>query len=516
MLAGDEKSLTVASVRDITRHRERERALQASNERERRIVESVSDYAIFALDVDGHVSTWNGGAERINGYQAKDVLGANFALFYPAEERSAGTPRRHLEEAATEGHTAYEGWRLRKDGSRFWATVVVSAMHDADGRLMGFSKITRDVTEERLTETRIAALLTIAQAVLSGHPDAVPQLVASLGRQIVDADDGLLLIPDDDQSLDLSVRGFDGHRTSALSAASHIRWPPGPFRHAQTFADLIELSGIDPQLGVLSGPGIAVPLDASDRLLGMLLLTRRPGRARMTQADVDRLRPFASQVAIVLQYMRMRQELEAMVLYQDRQRIGRELHDGAIQTLFAAAMGLHGLMQMSPTPVLRKGLDQAVLQIDEVIRSLRDYVFALRVDSPGRFGLEGTLRRMAARVDQESGITCVVDADPALAARLGAQSGDIEQIVRESLSNVARHAQATTCRVGLREDGEFVSLIIDDDGAGFDPAAVDRAGWGLRNLHERATALGGTFELTSQPGEGTTVTIRFPVPEDVP
>jgi signal transduction histidine kinase len=123
---------------------------------------------------------------------------------------------------------------------------------------------------------------------------------------------------------------------------------------------------------------------------------------------------------------------------------------------------------------------------------------------------------MAARVDQESGITCVVDADPALAARLGAQSGDIEQIVRESLSNVARHAQATTCRVGLREDGEFVSLIIDDDGAGFDPAAVDRAGWGLRNLHERATALGGTFELTSQPGEGTTVTIRFPVPEDVP
>jgi PAS domain S-box-containing protein len=115
----------------------------------RLLVDSVLDYAIFMLDTEGHVVTWNPGAERIKGYRPEEITGRHYSCFYPEEARRAGTPARLLQVAAAEGRCEDEGWRLRKDGSRFWANVVITAVHDAAGRLLGFSKVTRDLTERR-------------------------------------------------------------------------------------------------------------------------------------------------------------------------------------------------------------------------------------------------------------------------------------------------------------------------------------------------------------------------------
>lgn len=124
--------------------------LRLSEERFRNLVEVVRDYAIFMLDPEGRICSWNQGAERIKGYKATEIIGKHFSSFYPPEDVLAGKPQHELETAIQEGRIEDEGWRVRKDGSKFWATVVITAMRDESGELIGFSKVTKDNTERML------------------------------------------------------------------------------------------------------------------------------------------------------------------------------------------------------------------------------------------------------------------------------------------------------------------------------------------------------------------------------
>ena len=137
------------SIDDVTERRTLERELRQSEERYRTMVEGVKDYAIFMLDPQGNVASWNEGAKRLKGYDAKDILGVHFSRFYPKEDVAAGHPDMELRIAAEKGSYECEGFRVRKDGSRFWANVTITAIRDEDGNLRGFSKVSRDVTERR-------------------------------------------------------------------------------------------------------------------------------------------------------------------------------------------------------------------------------------------------------------------------------------------------------------------------------------------------------------------------------
>ncbi|MBO9516805.1 MAG: PAS domain S-box protein [Porphyrobacter sp.] len=136
-------------TRDLSERREAEEALRQSEERFRMLVQSVTDYAIYMLDPTGRVSSWNAGAQRFKGYQESEIIGEHFSRFYLLEDREAGVPDRALQTAATEGRFEAEGWRVRKDGSRFWAHVVIDPIRDGEGTLVGFTKITRDLTERK-------------------------------------------------------------------------------------------------------------------------------------------------------------------------------------------------------------------------------------------------------------------------------------------------------------------------------------------------------------------------------
>jgi PAS domain S-box-containing protein len=140
-------------TRDLTERKQAQEALADRDEQFRRLVLNVTDYAIYMLSPEGFVSSWNLGAERIKGYSADEVIGQHFSRFYPEEERAKGTPQNGLEIARTTGHFQAEGWRVRKDGSRFWASVVIDAIRNEAGELVGYAKITRDVTE-RLEQQR--------------------------------------------------------------------------------------------------------------------------------------------------------------------------------------------------------------------------------------------------------------------------------------------------------------------------------------------------------------------------
>src|SRR5688572_19681845 len=125
-----------------------------ASELHRLLVERVTDYAIFALDAGGHIVSWNPGAQRLKGYLAHEIIGKHFSTFYPEEDKRAGKPEWELEVATDVGRIEDEGWRIRKDGTRFWANVVITALRDDTGTLVGFAKITRDLTERMEAQER--------------------------------------------------------------------------------------------------------------------------------------------------------------------------------------------------------------------------------------------------------------------------------------------------------------------------------------------------------------------------
>jgi PAS domain S-box-containing protein len=185
----DDRLRSIARLQQKAEAHDADLALRQSEERFRHLVESVQDYAIFMLDTEGRVSSWNSGAERMKGYKPSEIIGKHFSCFYPDEDAQAGKPQRGLGIAARDGRFEDEGWRLRQDGSRFWANVVITPLREKNGDLSGFTKVTRDITER----------MRAHEALKSSNED--------LRREIADRISAQQRLHDSEQSL----RRLSGH-----------------------------------------------------------------------------------------------------------------------------------------------------------------------------------------------------------------------------------------------------------------------------------------------------------------
>jgi PAS domain S-box-containing protein len=167
-------------TRDLTERRAAEKAIRQSEEQFRRLIQGVSDYAIYMLDPNGNVSSWNFGAERIKGYRPDEIIGRHFSTFYTPEDRATGVPEAALAIARAEGRFEREGWRMRKDGTRFWASVVIDVIRDDEGGVLGFAKITRDITEKM--ETQRALEQAREELFQSQKMEAIGQLTGGIAH----------------------------------------------------------------------------------------------------------------------------------------------------------------------------------------------------------------------------------------------------------------------------------------------------------------------------------------------
>ena len=262
---------------------------------------------------------------------------------------------------------------------------------------------------------------------------------------------------------------------------------------------------------------LGAPIAGRGRIFGNIYLTDKRGAEAFDDEDERVLVILATQAAVAVENAQLYDEMQRaehnlrrLEVLEERERIAKELHDGVIQSLFAVGMSLQGVAAMSGGEEISRRLEAAVEDVDHAIRDLRNYIFGLRPGILADRQLDQALKELANDFGSRSGVVTVVEVDGEAASELASRAADVVQLVREALSNVERHAGATTCRVSLRRglEGNII-LDVDDDGRGFD-VSRPLSGMGLNNLRERVDALHGTFEVASTPGEGTRIRATLP------
>jgi two-component system sensor histidine kinase DevS len=362
---------------------------------------------------------------------------------------------------------------------------------------------------------RLEAVRAVTGAILAGTKRGeLLGLVVRQARELVGADLATLAVPAGEARLVIEAAdGLDGDRLRGMAFPAEGSVTDEVLRTGKAMV-LADASADDrssqPIVGAGVGPALFVPLASSDRRFGTLQVANAAGGPPLREAAIQLVEGFAEQAAVALEYARLQDELQRLVVLEDRERIAKELHDGAIQALFAVGMGLQGSAMLAGDAELRQRIQHAVEELDRVIRDLRNYIFGLRPGILADRQLDQALQRLAEEFQQRTGIVTAAQIDPAVGAELSGHAADVVQLAREALSNVSRHADASTCRVSLYRNQAGRVLEIDDDGRGFDPARATGGGQGLRNLRERAAALGGRAEIHSTLGEGTSVQVMIP------
>lgn len=478
------------------------------------VLEAIPD-GVVVTDRHGMILHVNGLFELLSGYRAEDLVARPVETLVPGPLRSMHeTHRSEYSAAGFPVRPMGAGLDIkleRPDGSLLPVDIALSRV-EVDGRLLVLASV-RDISVRRRAERRLRSLNEVAQAILAGvASDALLHQVASSAARLVDADQAVVALPLDDG---LEVRAAHGTRAGEVRGSLYTTTGiAGEVLETGSAEETPDASS-DPRwrpesrhLGPL-GSAVAVPLWVRGEPFGCLLVARDPGNRAFESADVDEEETFAAQAAVALEYARTREEVQRLSVLEDRERIARELHDTIIQRLFATGMGLQAAAGADGSDLPQRVLG-AVDDLDEVIVEIRDTIFALESADRQR-GLRARVLDEAQDWGGSLGFAPHVRFHGPIDASVSdALAEQVVAALREALSNVTRHARASRVDILLDvEDG--LVLEVADDGVGFDATARRDGGLGLRNLEDRAVALGGALELDTAPGEGTSVRWRVPL-----
>jgi len=378
----------------------------------------------------------------------------------------------------------------------------------------------RMYAESRLRERWLRANAEITHSLMAGGGRTeVLRLIAERAGEITEAALAAVALPmDDTGSLAVEIAvglDADAHRGLVLSMDGSLMGLAFSGAAPVTSEDVAHDERISlepPRFGGL-GPAVAMPIGAGDAgVRGVVLLAREAGRPVFTTTETETLRVFAAQAAVAMELAESRQDAERIAVLTDRDRIARDLHDLAIQRLFATGMTLQSAGRFIEHPEASERVARAVDDLDETIKIIRSTIFGLRT----RGGADGTgLRARAMRIVGEAAPVLAFAPSVRMEGLLDTEvpkevADHVVAVLSEALTNIARHARADRAEVVLTTDGREVRLSITDNGVGIPPEGRRS---GLRNMAERAEQLGGRLELATPPGGGASVMWRAPVRE---
>jgi PAS domain S-box-containing protein len=520
------------------------------------MVESVRDYAIFRLDPDGRVTTWNAGAERIEGYRAEEIIGKHFSIFYPPEAAKRGQAHVVLRMAVDQGRVEDEGWRIRKDGSRFWANVVVTALRDPHGKLVGFAKVSRDLSERKRREdartfldratVTLASSLDVSETLAGAARLAVPEL----------ADCCLVDLANDRGRLAQAAAAHrDAEKEALAQRLGRELVPELGLTHGAQCVFRTGVSEVHPELddatwaaellgtefpellrelGTLSY--ICVPIRFRGRIQGVLNLLRGSPPRRYTAGDLELAEEFAARVGLAIENAGLFREAQEAVRMRD------EFLQIASHELKTPLTPLQLQLDMLSRTLTRGGgqndflmakVAMAHRQTARLCRLVESLLDVTRI-TRGQMELQleevdlgEVVHEVVERFDMEAknaGCELVVHAEVGVIGQWDRLR--LDRVLSNLLSNAIKYGAGKPIEISIQSNDSTARFSVADHGIGIDQQALQRIfdrferavslrhygglGLGLFITRQIVEAHGGTVVVQSHPNQGSVFTVVLP------
>ena len=533
------------ALSDISDRKATEEAFKQSEHRSRLMIESVTDHAIVMLGPDGTILSWNPGAERVFGYTEAEALGQNISMFAPDEQRWREDESADLAFAIEHGPTEGEGWRLRKDGSRFWAHFVTTPVRDEHQGLVGLARVTRDLTERRESARLItqrarqqAAVAELGMRALA-HAGAEPLLDEAthiVARTLDLPLSALFLVTDESDPLESASMRLAYGTGWASGLVGSLEIPPDPgslLWYSLVDGSPVVVAEAAAQVRrslptLLTDHGVVACASLAFRVGGRpigVLLAASPRPIPFRDSEIYFLQEITNVVGSFLERTRAEDMLKTLdtdrsrllgrVLSsqeEERAHVSRELHDDLAQTLagitlFAASLGSSTAGKEKETS---ERIGEMAQDAADAVRRLIGDLRPLELED----GLAHASERLADIAGSRRGIPIQVQFEGAPQRLPDDVEVAVYRIVQEGLNNIGKHAAEARAVVALRFRPRYLEIEIRDEGPGFEVDEIASAGGehvGLLGMNERATLIGARLELDSAPGKGTTVRLRVPI-----
>lgn len=540
--------------RDVTDRKRAQRAYWQVEQRYRLMVEQVTDYALCLLDTEGRVISWNAGAARILGYSGEEIIGQDFAVFFPEGER-ASLPHRQLDMAARDGRAQHEGWWLGKGGRCLWADTTLTALHGLDGRISGYAKIVRDLSERKRREQGLRMLEKAARALAESlDQETTLHTLAELAVEHVADWCGVDLLEDDGQIVLKAIahrdprkaelarrlrRRFPLHIDSPHPTAVVVRTRTATLDRTLSAANHVDAAHDPEHLKALQALGlrsrIAVPLVARGRVLGALTLLSAESGREYDEQDLALARDLATNASLALDNVRLLQSARRAIRL--REGILAVVSHDLRSPLAAITLGTQRLQRRlgATDPdhcLVLAGIQRSAEQMQRLIGDLLDMASV----QAGRLALQPEVAPLAPVVSEAVDLCRTQAAARKLSIRATLKLDDVEaefdrgrleQVLGNLLGNAIKFSRdGGEIRVRGRVSGTWACIEVSDQGPGIAPADLPHIfepywsgvphrhkgmGLGLFISKGIAEAHGGTLEARSRPGAGSSFRLRLPI-----